>query len=408
MLLFTSILGAFLSLLLLWYNARRNTSNIYLGFFFLLVSLYEFYQYALVYSKSVALVEVILVLFALITPPLYLIGPLLYWYVRSVLTDNTRLQKQDFWHLLPMIIYFAASLHFMFLPFSEKAEAAMEVVKDAGYLQTYKATFLSEIFPVPVVFMSRPVLVLLYSIWSGILLWQYSFSKKLNHVITRQRFMQKWLSVLIGSVFTLVITQSMLIRKVFALNFSDVAFTISVIWVISLTGLFILLISPFLYPTILYGLPRVPVKPPADGEEEVTGCAAEPESKPMAAHYEMNYLQCIENKICTHMEEHEPYLHSQFNISQLSVQLGIPVHHLGYYFREVKKESFTEYRNRWRVEHAKKLIAGGRMNALTLEAIAELSGFSNRNAFRTTFQRMEGVPPSVFAARVKEEAIPAQ
>lgn len=403
MLLFTSLLGAFLSLLLLWYNAKRNTSNIYLGFFFLLVSFYEFYQYALLYSKSVVMVEVVLVLFALVTPPLYLIGPLLYWYVRSVLTDNARLRKHDIWHLLPLIIYFAASLHFMFLPFSEKAEAATEVVKDAGYLLTYKATFLSEIFPVSAVFMSRPILVLLYSIWSGILLLQFTFNKKLAGVITKQRFMRNWLVLLIGSVFTLVMTQSLLIRKVFAMQFSDLAFAISLIWVVSVTGLFILLISPFFFPTILYGLPRIPVKPSYKEEEETKTCAAETESKPLTAHLEKNYLQCIDDKIYSYMEHHEPYLKPHFNINQLSVQLDIPTHHLGYFFREIKKQPFTEYRNRWRIEHAKKLIAEGMINEMTLEAIAELSGFANRNSFRLTFQRMEGISPSVFAAQVKEE-----
>lgn len=38
MLLFLSILGIFLSLILLYFNARKNMSTIYLGIFFLLIT----------------------------------------------------------------------------------------------------------------------------------------------------------------------------------------------------------------------------------------------------------------------------------------------------------------------------------------------------------------------------------
>ena len=401
--MYTSILGAILSLILLWFNARTNKSTIYLGVFFLLFSLYAFYQYVLLEAKSVFLVELMLVGFVLVTPPLYLIGPSLYFYVRSIITDNFNLKKKDLWHLLPAFIYFIAALPYTFVPFAEKAEAAHAVVKDVGYLQVYKATFLSEIFPPAAVFLSRPVLVLVYTTWSGILLFQYIYRNKLTNVFSGQRFMKTWIALLLGTMFILVLSQTILIRQVFVMHFSELAFTLNVLRVMSVISLFVLLISPFFFPAILYGLPQIPVQPAISGKTEEKPCVEEQEEKPSPIHLENNYLQCICERIDSYMENHEPYLQSQFNINQLSVETNIPAHHLGYYFREIKKESFTEYRNRWRILHAKKLIADGRMNELTLEAIAELSGFTNRNSFRTTFQRMEGVPPSLYAARAKNE-----
>jgi YesN/AraC family two-component response regulator len=44
------------------------------------------------------------------------------------------------------------------------------------------------------------------------------------------------------------------------------------------------------------------------------------------------------------------------------------VHNLAYYFREENKQTFSDYRNEWRVEHAKNLIREGKSNDLTLEA----------------------------------------
>jgi AraC-like DNA-binding protein len=403
MLLYTSLLGVILSLILLWFNGRTNRSTIYLGVFFLLFSLYAFYQYVLLEAKSVLLVEMMLVGFVLVTPPLYLIGPSLYFYVRSILTDKFNLKKRDLWHLLPALIYFIAALPYTFVPFAEKAEAAHAVVKDIGYMQFYKATFLSDIFPTSVVFLSRPVLVLGYTMWSGILLFRYLSRNKLTNVFSGQRFMKIWVALLLVTMFILVLSQTILIRKVFDMHFSELAFTLNVLRVLSVISLFVLLISPFFFPAILYGLPRIPLQHDIPSRAEEKPCVTEAEEKTSTVHLENNYLQCISERIDSYMESHEPYLQSQFNINQLSVETSIPAHHLGYYFREIKKESFTEYRNRWRILHAKKLIAGGRMNEFTLEAIAELSGFTNRNSFRTTFQRVEGVPPSIYAAQVKNK-----
>lgn len=126
------------------------------------------------------------------------------------------------------------------------------------------------------------------------------------------------------------------------------------------------------------------------------------EPKNSRNHFEVTYLNDIGQRMDTYMQEKQPYLQSRFNINQLAVQIEVPVHHMAYYLREVKNQTFSEYSNRWRIEHSKKLIREGKGNELTLEAIAALSGFSNRNSFRSIFQKTEGISPSVFAGQHKE------
>ncbi|MEI6436852.1 MAG: helix-turn-helix domain-containing protein, partial [Bacteroidota bacterium] len=84
-------------------------------------------------------------------------------------------------------------------------------------------------------------------------------------------------------------------------------------------------------------------------------------------------------------------------LAYLSKLIKIPAHHLAYYYREVKKQSFNDFRNVWRINHAKNLIKEGKANELTLEAIGQLSGFSSRNAFFTAFKKAEGTSPRAFA-----------
>ncbi len=75
MLLFLSITGIILSIILLYFNARKYASSIYLGSFFLLVSLYGLILYALIYSGSLTLIAIAYVNPTFLT---YLIGPMIY------------------------------------------------------------------------------------------------------------------------------------------------------------------------------------------------------------------------------------------------------------------------------------------------------------------------------------------
>jgi AraC-like DNA-binding protein len=401
-LLFLSMVGIFLSVIIVTFNARKNTATRYLGSFFFLVSLYVFSEYGLIYSKSVLLVTVLLVIFPIVFSPLYLTGPMLYWYVRSVLSDNARLRKSDFFHLLPMVIYLMASLPFTFLPVSEKAELAKQVVDDVGIMQTYAATYLSEIFPVSATYLSRPVILLTYAIWSIVLIVRYFYQGKLAEVFLGQAFMLKWLLLLNGFVLLLTTSHILDINHTFEIDFADMAAGLNPIRFVSVLGLVGLTISPFLFPAILYGLPRFPVAEMHTVRE--TGTKIQVETRKSVTRLERDYLHSVGQRMDAHMQKQQPFLQPQFNLNQLAVQIGVPVHHLAYYFREVKKQTFSDYRNAWRVEHAKKLIRAGKSIELTLEAIAELSGFSNRNAFRSVFQRTEGICPSTFAAQQKETA----
>jgi len=400
MLLSLSIIGIILSVILLIFNTRKNASTIYLGIFFLLISLYGFYQFVLLYSKSVFLIELLLLGYAVVFPALYLIGPMLYWYIRTILTDNSRLKRKDIWHLLPTIIFFLAALPYTFISWSDKVEAATEAVKDVGYIQTYEATVLDQIFSVSAIYLSRPILVLGYTLWSIILFASYYFQNKVSAVFHRQHFMTKWLCLLLGFLLILDVTHILLIIKVFAMDFSELFFTLNVLRILSVAGLMGLLISPFFFPAILYGLPRFPESALTSNTEKTDLDQIPADSRKKTNHFETKYLLSIHQKADSCMKEAQPYLHPDFNMAQLSVQTKIPVHHLSYYFREEKKQHFNDYVNKWRINHAKNLIREGKSHDLTLEGIGLNSGFHNRNSFRTSFKKGEGISPSAFAAQI--------
>jgi len=398
MLLFLSLLGIFLSVILIVYNAKTYKSSLYLGFFFLLISLYGLHKYVLLFSKSVYLIDLFYLYFVFLY---YLIGPMLYWYVRSVLTDNCNLKRRDLWHLVPMGIYFLASLPEMFTSWTIKTGIAREIIRDVTYLQHYKATFLSEIFPIEAIYLSRLILILIYTVWSAGLFTFWLMKERRSQVLSNQHFMTRWIFVLLGFTLILIVSQCLLTVKTFALKDFDLLYTLNVLQIISGTGMIGLLISPFFFPAILYGLPRFPPSDQALKLKEEEGQWSE-DIKKLNHSYETDYLHLIGQKTEFTLKDNKPYLSNGFNMTQLSVMINIPEHHLTYYFREVKKQSFVDYRNEWRVNHAKNLIKKGLAAELTLEAIGKQSGFSNRNTFLSAFKKTEGISPREFANLAKK------
>ena len=398
MLLYLSVSGIILSLILLYFNAGKFRSTIYQGIFFLVLSLYGINQYVLLYSGSVFLVSVIMTNISFTS---YLIGPMMYWYVRSILSDNSSLKKSDLWHLLPMLVYLAAALPYMLSPYIYKVEIAKEVVNNVGFLANFKFTILSEIFPNVAVYLSRPVLVLVYTVLSINLFIRYLKRRSNLQVLSGQVFMIKWVSSLLG--FTLLLVGSHLI-SVFQsfINNSDVFFTMNLLQILSSAGLIGLLVSPLFFPDILYGLPRFRAPISRSLLVEVSEMATEEEIKPRDHSFESDYLVLIDEKMHSYMLEFKPYLQPELNLTRFADILHFPPHHLAYFFREVKRQSFNDYCNECRVEYAKVLMLEGKSSDMTIEAVGILSGFTNRSTFFRAFKKFEGISPGSFMASMTQ------
>ena len=91
-----------LSVILLYFNARKIPSTVYLGLFFVLVSLCGFCPFSIFYPETTPWDEVIFLGSGFAVS---IVGPILQLYVRSVLTDNLCLSIKDLWHLMPFFFF---------------------------------------------------------------------------------------------------------------------------------------------------------------------------------------------------------------------------------------------------------------------------------------------------------------
>jgi len=394
MLLSLSLLGFFLSGMLITYSARLYKSTTYLGVFFFALSTYTFVEYVTLYSGSIKLVSIFFLNFTFLT---YLIGPMFYFYIRSSLTDNYRLRKSDFVHFIPMLAFLFSSLPYTLTSYSSKLELAAKIVEDPINVGVLNQKLI--VFPVEVTLISRPLLVLGYTIWSGIIFIRYLKMDSESYILTGQNFMKKWLSLLLGFILILSVVHVIQIYELFIFKNLKIFYTLNGLKLLSGVGLAGLLISPILFPKILYGLPRIPgeiVDSNLDNAEHSSQNLRVVRSQ---LSLEKDYVIYIGREIDTCMKELKPYLNPECNIDYISKLTRIPVHHIAYHFRTEKGQTFTDYRNEWRVRHAKTLISEGKADEITLEAIGMLSGFSTRNTFFTVFKKAEGISPGAFASK---------
>lgn len=91
--LLLSSLVLFFSALLLFYNKGHKTTNIYLGLFMFLFFLnyLTLYHYLVIFNDSK---DILAVLFSIpIRGSAYLLGPLAYLYLKSIIQDNGPFNK---------------------------------------------------------------------------------------------------------------------------------------------------------------------------------------------------------------------------------------------------------------------------------------------------------------------------
>lgn len=101
----------------------------------------------------------------------------------------------------------------------------------------------------------------------------------------------------------------------------------------------------------------------------------------------------------------QPFLKRGYNLKQLSDETSIPLHQLSAFINQYYHRNFNDFINEYRVQYCQAKIRNEEWRSKTLEAIAEESGFNNRNTFTSAFKKVTGYNPSDFLRMVKQKQI---
>ncbi|SHE55323.1 helix-turn-helix domain-containing protein [Chryseobacterium sp. OV279] len=124
----------------------------------------------------------------------------------------------------------------------------------------------------------------------------------------------------------------------------------------------------------------------------------ETERKKLIPDHELESLKLRLNAL---MELEKPYLDGDLNLLKLSDLLQINAHQLSYLLNNGFHENFFYFVNKYRIEHAKKMLTDDSYKKLSMVGIAFESGFNSKTAFNTIFKKMTDMTPSEFK---KEQA----
>lgn len=388
MIVFSSIVTILFALVSLFYNRKTKNYQAFLSAFLIIFSLYAIGHYFNLFDKNPFVTAIFWNNFS----PLWMLcGPLIYFYVKGTLDDSIQWNKYQLLHLLPSLIIFIGLIPYLFTSFDYKLSIAHEILNDPNKIFEVKMNW---ILSNQAVHISRFATSLIYILISFNVLYKKVKSDQ-DH--SRQfKLINRWLIILLSITF--------LISLLFTIGgigatFIGIASAVNVYKIMhNIIGMLFLLLPVMLllFPQILYGLPsRVSVKETLPSATASISIPNQLKNKNAEAFKELS------ENILKYFDEEKPFLDKNFNLTVLAASMNVPQHHISYCFSDFMDVSFTKLRANKRVAYAQELLQQGMTKEYTIEKVAELSGFSSRSNFFSTFKECAGMTPTEFVEQHK-------
>lgn len=110
----------------------------------------------------------------------------------------------------------------------------------------------------------------------------------------------------------------------------------------------------------------------------------------------------IKAKVDQCMKVEKCFMNNLFSLNDLAKKVGVPPHHLSQVINEMTNKTFFEYIAEYRINEAKELLSGTGSFSLTIEEVAEQVGYNSKSAFNKTFKKLTGQTPSEYREKAKK------
>ena len=387
-------IAIFLSILLLVYNKGYKSANVYLGLFLFLSNLITLSLYLHIFSNSKAVLAFIMSI--PINPSAYTLGPLAYLYVRSILRDNARFTKYDGLHFVIFAINFIGRLPYNLAGWEEKLRIANDIIN----LSWEGISFSNEnnILPIRINSVLKGIHFFLYLIliWGLILKNKFNISS-FGKVGKQLKIVKNWLFFFV-IMATFLAVFFVLIVLLFLITKDKITFQYegNILFSLVFIGLIMLILGLFLFPQILYGIPIEKLKLAEDHKEIKEPMGIETES----FSFSEDYLDKIRMLLEIWKKEMN-FLNPDSSTHIMSREIGLPLHHVTYFFNQINDEKYIDWRNRLRVEYDIDLINNQKGYNKTIEVLGKECGFKSYSAFFQSFKQITGKLPKDYIRDIK-------
>lgn len=304
----------------------------------------------------------------------FLLGPLMYLYVVQLTQPATRLQKSDYLHFIPFLVYC-----FTVLPMTSifrNTSAGLFIDKHA-----YSLTI--TVWCVIILHLS------VYVIHSHIKLIQHQRNIK-DCFSDIDRISLHWLKYFVSLLFGIYAVYFLLLAGLLHLQDIERLF-------------------PHFHKTVslvlsfgVYGLGYRGLQQP-----EIFIGIEQPQIKTTAPKYEHSSLDDCETEktvemLLSLMEGEKPFLNPELTLPELASMVDISRNRLSQLLNEKLGVNFYDFINAYRVKEVQKLMSDPGYQQMTLLAIAFDAGFNSKATFNSMFKKITGVTPSEY--RKKNES----
>ncbi len=243
------------------------------------------------------------------------------------------------------------------------------------------------------------------------LIWYYrkDFNRSTINSI-QDKLIQKWV-IIFASLFTAItITYTVAMGNLWFYHVKSVFLDISRVPLVFTSLIYITMIMIVMFfPHIMYGLSLDLVVQPSSSEliKKSASNHALIKETTLVSHDEYStmkinlqlfttaYMGRIEASLQS-CKDRQIFLNIDCKLTLISAELDIPAHHLTYFFNEIKKVSFSDWRNGLRIEYAKEKILQGATKTVTLQALSLKCGFASQSTFIRAFKKVTGNPPNYY------------
>jgi AraC-like DNA-binding protein len=311
----------------------------------------------------------------------FLLPPLAYFYVKSVLYNRNSFKKRDFLHLLPFIIFLISYLPFYFKSINDK-EAIVKKLFNLGLLGQNN----DGLIPEYIQFLVRETQSFTYLFFQWNLLINFKKTNLITNFEVQTVQVLNWLrdftiSITISAISFIVFVVLMqigdksLIMTIIS-NLSSLMFAIS----------FFIITSYLLFrPTVLYGFPFI-----NNSQDNKVGKKLN-QTEVKIKGYESEIV-----RITNYFKDNKPYIKNNLSINEVAMAIEIPARDVSFIINNHFQQRFSDFVNMHRIQHFINEVENGNLNKFTIEFIAKASGFSSITTFNRAFKKTYTISPSEY------------
>ena len=365
---FGGFMGILLSIVTLAKSQKSKTINYSLAAFFIVWSFVVLFGTLIYSGKIIYLIHI----FRLDSPLHYLMGPTIYFFTLSTLRPEFRFQKKQLLHLLPFLINFIEFLPFYFNTAAFKLNYYEQLIANGSVVM-------------PIHYLLKTISVFSYFVAQLFLYKKYQLKKLQNN--EANHLQTSWFILYFGCQF--ILTTTSIIDHISGLHlFSD-----PYGFIIKMTAFFLycIMVGLLFFPNLLYGNSVVK----KEIREKYSYSKLSNEAK----------IDILNNLNAYMRGEDKPFLNQKTSMTEIAKILKVSTHQISQVINEKNNLNFNDYVNGFRIEEAKKMLLSDSYSKLTIDAIAQKSGFHSKSAFYVAFKKYTGNTPKEFIANSVENSV---